>query len=385
MTPVVVIGAGPYGLSTTAHLRGRGLAVRTFGTPMSSWRDGMPAGMLLKSTPDASSMSAPAPGHTLADYCAEIGRPALGEHDSVPIELFVDYGMWFRSRLVDDLEETPVVSLDHDGGRFRLRLGSGEDVEAATVVVASGLTGFAHVPEELRGLDPALVSHSSRHHDLTPFAGRDVVVIGAGQSALEGAALLREAGASVRVLARRQVRWGGDPRQGKRFAPDTCLGPSWALYAFANLAPMFRFLPEGTRLDLVRRVLGPLGSWWLKDRVAGRLPVISGTRLTGARADGDKIVLTTGSGEITADHVMAATGYRVDLDALGFLAPGLRSRITRAGGFPRLDGSFQSSVPGLYFTGLAAAASFGPLLRFVCGTEFASPRLAAAVAARASG
>jgi hypothetical protein len=349
---------------------------------MSSWRDQMPAGMFLKSTPGASSMSAPVPGRALADYCAATGRPVPGEHESVPIELFVRYGMWFQSELVADLEQVRVVSLDQEGGRFHLKLDSGEELETAKVVVASGLTGLAHMPKELRGLDPGLVSHSSQHADLGAFAGREVVVIGAGQSALESAALLHEAGASVRVLARREVRWGGDPTSGARLAPTTCLGPSWALYAFTNLAPAFRFLPSSTRLDLVRRVLGPLGSWWLKDRVVGNVPVTSGTPLTGARADGGKVVLATGAGEITADHVMAATGYRVDIDALGFLGAGLRARLARAGGFPRLNGGFESSIPGLHFTGLPAAASFGPLLRFVCGTEFASPRLAASVASR---
>ncbi|WP_248958882.1 NAD(P)-binding domain-containing protein [Sphaerisporangium perillae] len=381
MTPVVVIGAGPYGLSTTAHLRGRGLDVRTFGSPMASWREQMPAGMRLKSTPSASSMSAPAPGHTLAAYLAETGLPALGEHDTVPVEQFVDYGMWFQSRLVSDVEQVRVASLDEEGGRFHLKLDSGEELETAKVVVASGLTGFAHVPEELRALEPGLVTHSSEHADLTPFAGRDVVVVGAGQSALETAALLHEAGASVRILARREVRWGGDPTQGRRLAPDTCLGPSWALYAFANLAPTFRFLPAETRLHLVKRVLGPLGSWWLRDRVVGGVPITPGTRLLGARESGGKVLLATASGAFTADHVIAATGYQVNLDALDFLGSGVRARLARAGGFPRLNGGFESSVPGLYFTGLPAAASFGPLLRFVCGTEFASPRLAGALAA----
>src|SRR5262249_19279904 len=150
---------------------------------------------------------------------------------------------------------------------------SGEQIETPTVVIATGLTGFAHLPAELSGLGTDLVSHSSEHADLSPFAGREVVVVGAGQSALEGAALLREAGAAARLGARRRVRAGGDPSP-VRLAPTTCLGPSWALYAFATLAPFFRYLPTATRLTLVRRVLGPLGSWWLRDRFAGKVPVV---------------------------------------------------------------------------------------------------------------
>ena len=73
----------------------------------------------------------------------------------------------------------------------------------------------------------------------------------------------------------------------------------------------------------------------------------------------------------------------VRLDALDFLAPELRAELTRTAGFPHLDAGLQSSVPGLYFTGIRAAATFGPVLRFTCGTEFAAPRPAAALAARA--
>ncbi|HEX4560478.1 MAG TPA: NAD(P)-binding protein, partial [Gemmatimonadales bacterium] len=52
MTPVydaVVVGAGPYGLSTAAHLIGRGLDVAVFGKTLEMWRDHMPQGMWLRS------------------------------------------------------------------------------------------------------------------------------------------------------------------------------------------------------------------------------------------------------------------------------------------------------------------------------------------------
>ena len=49
MTRVVIIGAGPYGLSVAAHLRAHGVAFRIFGAPLDSWRNHMPVGMMLKS------------------------------------------------------------------------------------------------------------------------------------------------------------------------------------------------------------------------------------------------------------------------------------------------------------------------------------------------
>ncbi|MCQ4081278.1 NAD(P)-binding domain-containing protein [Streptomyces sp. RB6PN25] len=379
----VVIGAGPYGLSTAAHLKGRGIPVRIFGTPMSSWRETMPTGMILKSTPKASTISAPRPGHTLQDFCDATGeRRLVTERDLVTLEAFVRYGRWFQERLVPEVEQVQVVSVD-DGrnGGFELKLDSGEELSARTVVVASGLSSFAHIPAGLTG---GPVSHSSRHADFGRFAGREVVVIGAGQSALESAVLLRDAGASVRVVARRagSVGFGAPPTSGFQWKPDSPVGRAWSLYAFSDVPgpAAFRFLPRATRLWLVRNVLGPRGAWWLAPRFTG-IPVMQGCEVDACREVPGAVVLVTRDaqgrvGEIEADHVIAATGYRVDLETLGFLSPQVRARLARVGGSPRLDAGFESSVRGLYFTGLAAAATFGPVLRFVCGAGFASRRIA---------
>ncbi|PWI45643.1 NAD(P)/FAD-dependent oxidoreductase [Streptomyces sp. ICBB 8177] len=404
MNPVVVIGAGPYGLSTAAHLKARGVPIRIFGTPMSSWTETMPQKMVLKSTPDASTISAPGRGHTLQDFCDAVGEPRLvTERDLVTLEFFVRYGEWFTERLVPEVERVRVASVDRDAREFRVKLESGEELTAPAVVVASGLSGFAHVPEALLGAAPGgpsatgPVSHSSQHTDLDRFAGRDVLVVGAGQSALESAALLAEGGASVTVLARRRgsVGFGAPPREGIQWKPDSPVGRAWSLYAFSNVPgpSAFRYLPEPTRLWLVRKVLGPRGAWWLHDRFEGRAPVVQGREPVATRLDPatNRVILTTRGGaegnsrDFSADHVLAATGYRVDVDALDFLGPGLRARLTRTGGSPLLDRGYVGSVPGLYFTGLPSAATFGPLMRFVCGTRYASPRLAAAVTARVRG
>ncbi|MDX6311294.1 MAG: FAD-dependent urate hydroxylase [Streptomyces sp.] len=397
MTPVAVIGAGPYGLSTAAHLRALGVPVRVFGSPMVSWAEQMPAGMLLKSTPAASNISAAVPGHTLYDFARAMGeQPLVTDWDIIPVDTFIRYGRWFQERLVPDLEQVRVVSVDRRGPGFDLKLDSGEQFQARAVVVATGLHGFAYVPEPLRSLVPdgpsavGPVSHSSHHPDLRRFAGREVVVVGAGQSALESAALLAEAGAQVQLLARGRgaVGFGDAPDRQPRYRPGSPFGRAWSLYAFSYHAHAFRYLPAPTRLYLVRRVLGPLGAWWLRERFEGRVRVASGHALRGARVDSasGKVVLSTAApggraAEFAADHVLAATGYRVDLEALGFLAPSLRTALARTGGSPRLGPDLASSVPGLYFTGLPAAATFGPVLRFVCGTDWASPRLAKAVAA----
>ncbi|MEC4020032.1 FAD-dependent oxidoreductase [Streptomyces sp. H27-D2] len=413
--PVAVIGAGPYGLSTAAHLRARGIPVRVFGSPMVSWREHMPAGMLLKSTPAASSLDAPQPGHSLLEFCvATGGKRYESDWDILPVETFIRYGQWFQERLVPELEQVRVVSVDRVGGGgpggggsspgggpgsdgrsgFELKLDSGEQFEARAVVVATGLSGLSHLPPELAGAVPTgpsatgPVSHSSQHHDLSRFAGRDVAVVGAGQSALENAVLLAEAGAdSVRIIARGRtaVAFGAPPDRQPRLRPESPFGRAWSLYALTYHAGAFRHLPAPTRHFLVRRVLGPMGAWWLRDRFVGRVQVSAGRQITRTRIEDGRPVLTLRgpdgrAGELSVDHVMAATGYRVDLAAMDFLGHGLRTGLARSGGAARLDAGFSSSERGLFFTGLPAAASFGPVMRFVCGTEFASPRIARAVA-----
>lgn len=390
MEPVAVIGAGPFGLSTAAHLRARGIPVRVFGEPMVSWRAHMPEGMLLKSTPAASNIDAPQPGHNLVDYCDAAGiRRLVTDEDIVPVETFVAYGEWFRQKLVPDLERVRVVSVDRRGsGGFELKLDSGELFTARAVVVATGLSGLAHLPPELASAAPdgptptGPVSHSSQLHDLSRFSGKELIVVGAGQSALETAALAAEAGAQVRVVARGKgsVAFGAPPWAQSRLRPESPFGRAWSLWALSYYPHPYRHLPPQARHFLVRRVLGPLGAWWLRERFEGKVQVSEVSRIvrSGSAGGHPALAVRTLDGrveELSADHVVAATGYRVDLAAMDFLGHELRTELAVSRGTPKLGAGFRSSVPGLYFTGLPAAASYGPVMRFVCGTEFASPRL----------
>ncbi|MEV0112037.1 FAD-dependent oxidoreductase [Streptomyces sp. NPDC050844] len=394
--PVAIIGAGPFGLSTAAHLRARGIPVRIFGEPMVSWRARMPAGMLLKSTPAASNIDAPQRGHNLVDYCDAAGIPRLvTDEDIIPVETFVAYGEWFKQKLVPELEQVRVVSVDRRGAAgFELKLDSGEQFTARAVVVATGLSGLAQLPPELAAAVPdgptptGPVSHSSQHHDLSRFSGRDLIVVGAGQSALETAALAAEAGANVRVVARGKgsVGFGAPPWEQPRLRPESPFGRAWSLYAISYYPHPYRYLPPQARHFLVRRILGPLGAWWLRDRFEGKVETHEVRRVASADVrDGSPVLRVETLGgrtrELSADHVMAATGYRVDIAAMDFLGHALRARLAVSRGTPKLGAGYVSSVPGLYFTGLPAAASYGPVMRFVCGTEFASPRLARHLAA----
>lgn len=379
---VAIIGAGPYGLSIAAHLRSRGVRFRIFGDPMSAWSKQMPKGMRLKSEGFASCLSDPASEFALRDYCQQEGLPYADTERPVPLETFVSYGLAFQKKFVPNLERKVVESVRQSPAGFELSLDDGEKVLARKVVVAVGIAQFAQTPAALAALGDGLVSHSSAISDVEEFRGREVAVAGAGASALDLAALLHQGGASVQLIARSSVIRFHDPPghrslRDRILKPRTGLGTGMQLLFYIKAPLLFRLLPEKLRLDRVRKVLGPAPAWFIRDQVVGKVPLHLGTEIVGASAENGRVRLRL-SGEprtLDVDHVIAATGYRIDLRRLSFLGDELRKRIRLTGEAPRLSSNFESSVPGLYFVGVIAVNAFGPLMRFAYGCSFVARRL----------
>jgi FAD-dependent urate hydroxylase len=386
-TEVVVIGAGPNGLSVAAHLRHADVEHRVIGHTMGAWQSNMPAGMMLKSEPYASDLSAPDPGFLAGDYCHQAQEDYHERVIPLSREQFVSYGSWFASQLVPDVEETEVTSLSQStGGGFSLRTANGEHISAARVIVATGIIPFAFVPPELSDLPSDLVSHTTEHSDLSGFRGKDVLVVGGGSSALETAALLLEQGAAVKLVIRGdEVLWPPpnpvNPTLLPRLRrPVVRLCEGWSCWGYDRFPDVFRLLPKETRVEKGLGFLGPAGAWWLRERVEGRVPMLLGHQVLGTEKVGDrvKVHLSNSEGAVTecADHVIAGTGFRFDLTRLDYLSASLRDNLKLFAGAPVLDRNLESNVPGLFFTGALAAPSLGPLMRFVAGTHFTAPRLA---------
>jgi thioredoxin reductase len=389
MTPqpvdVAIIGAGPYGLSIAAHLRVRNIAFRIFGTPMSSWRNHMAAGTLLKSFGFASSLYDPGSTFTLAHFCQERGLPYSEVVDPVSLENFIAYGMEFQKRFVPNLEQTDITSLRRSPEGFTLTTQTGELVSARRVAV--GITYFGNIPPIFADLPPELVTHSSQHTEVSRFSGHTVAVIGAGASAADLAGLLHEAGADVHMIVRRDsIHFydppDPDPRPLSRriLWPRSGLGQGWPARLCTDLPLAFHALPKKLRFRALQRINGPAPGWFAKSKVVGHVTLHLSTNLKAVtkNENGVHLLLSRNDGtaeDLHVDHVIAATGYKVNLQRLDFLNPDLRSQIKKVENTPILNTNFESSVPGLFFVGLAAGPSFGPLCRFAYGAKFTANRI----------
>jgi cation diffusion facilitator CzcD-associated flavoprotein CzcO len=376
---VAVVGAGPYGLSLGAHLNSAGIDTRVFGRPMSFWREHMPKGMKLRSPWAATHIVDPDNLLTLDAFSAVTG---LGRPDPLPLEDFVRYGDWFQKTALPDLDTRHVEKIERSGRDFVLTFWHGPPVRARRLVVAMGLAHQEFRPTAFAGLPPELVSHTAEHADLAAFGGSRVAVVGRGQSACESAALLAEAGAEVTQICRGDIHWLGAETSGnahrrdlywrlhRLLATKSGVGPfplNWA----NELPDAIHRLPRELRAWLNAKSLRPGAAGWVRPRHDG-VALEAGRTIRVALADGDGITLALDNGTRRFDHVLLATGYRIDVANLGILAPELLAAIATDDGSPVLAAGYESSVPGLHFVGSAAVRSYGPLLRFVWGAGYAA-------------
>lgn len=384
-TDITIVGAGPYGLSIAAHLRGQGLDFYIIGSPMQSWLSKMPKGMLLKSAGFASTLYDPGLTFTLDRYCKSQGIPYQYVGLPVRLETFSSYGVAFQKRLVPDLEDEKLVALNLCPEGFELRMESGKSFKTRKVVLAVGIDYFRHIPQPLAYLPGDRFSHSAEHHDLQGFRGRDVAVLGSGASAIDIAVLLHEAQAKVQLIARRPaINFGPEERPSRPFlrrilAPMSGVGPGWKGLLCTDAPWLYRYLLDHLRLRAAKKFLGPAGGWFMQDRAA-LVPVLLGCELQDAKVSDGRVQLRLAAADgterqVLADHVIAATGYKADVRRLPFLSPDILKRLQLVGQTPRLSAHFESSVPGLYFVGAISATSFGPAMRFALGAGFTSQRI----------
>lgn len=386
-TNVVIVGAGPYGLSVAANLRARGISFRIFGESMRFWRD-MPHGLNLKSFAFATSISIPERGNSFPEWCR---RHDLEDFEPCTMQSFAAYGLDIQKRFVPELEESLAVQIDRVDDGFETTLTSGEAVRSRRVFVCTGLFGLEHIPDALKRLGREHMRHTSSIADYSEFRRKRVAVIGGGASAIEAGALVHEAGGTCEIFVRgsdvvfhsrtplRRSLW----RRLKE--PISALGASRKGWILQKCPLIAHHLSADRRARLARGYLGPESPWWIKDRVVGKVSINLRHEVVAASATSNGVRLKIRDAEnltkeVEVDYVVAGTGYVVDVDRIPFLSDALKHGIGRVDCAPVLDSNFESSVTGLHFVGPLSAMSFGPLFRFVAGAPFAARRLSYHVA-----
>lgn len=379
-TNLLIVGAGPFGLTMAAHAADLGIEHLVVGKPMEFWQHHMPAGMLLRS---ASDWHLDAAGRdTIERFLAEQGRTPA-EVEPLSRDLYLAYARWFQERKQVRPIERYVQTLDYQAGGapgFRATLDDGHTIAARRVLLALGFRYFCHVPAELAALLPAgRFAHSCELVDFAGLRGKRCLIVGGRQGAYEWAALLHEAGAAAVHVAHRHPApafaasdWSWVPPLMETMVDN----PTW----FRRLSPAeqeqmsYRLWAEG------RLKIEP----WLEDRVlTDGVHLWPGTQVAACRetADGAMAVRLDNGAELTVDQIILATGYRVRIEQVPFLRRGniLPQLATRNGG-PVLDAQFQTSVPGLFMTSMAANPDFGPFFAFTV-----SVRTSARIIGRALG
>ena len=381
---VAILGAGPYGLAAGAHLCAiKGLDVKVFGEPVEFWKSQMPAGMFLRSPWSASHISDPAKALSLDAFQSKFGKNIP---TPIPLDDFVAYGLWFQSQAVPVVDRRRIERVESTDPGFRFTLSDGEIWTSRRLIIAAGIKAFAVRPQVFASIPSPMVLHSSDQRDLTQFTGKRVVVVGAGQSALECAALIHETGGDVEVIARQPaVHWLGWRARLQRLSPlakllyaPTDVGPAGVSQIVAR-PDLVKYFPRSVQDKFRSRSLRPAGSRWLQARFNG-IPITAGRQVVSAALKGSALNLNLDDGEFReVDYVVTGTGYRVNIANYPFLAPELLAKVDRVDGFPRLRRGLESSVPGLHFLGAPASWTFGPLMYFVAGTEYAGMALAQSI------
>lgn len=376
---VAIVGAGPYGLSAATYLQQlKGLDVRLFGEPMSFWERHMPEGMQLRSPWAGSHIADPGNHLTLDVYRQMNGNDGL--KSPLPLKDFVKYGNWIH-RQIQCADTRKIGHLDSFPGGYQLTFENGGMLQARRVVVAAGIQPFAQRPKLFRGLPESLVTHTSEQRDFGKFRDKEVIVIGSGQSALEAAVFLHEAGARAEVCARsRAIEW--IPRIGWTRRKEI----RWMFYGRGEIGSagvslliqrpnLFRRVPRDLQDRWSPWAVRPAVAVWLKSRTVD-IPIRFGRSPVDARVEGERLRVRLDDGsERVVDHVVLGTGYRMDVRRYPFFSKELLDRLDIVNGYPRLGNGFETSLPGLHMLGAPAAWSFGPLMKFVAGTEFSSPVL----------
>lgn len=354
MLDVIIIGSGPFGISLAAHAVASKLEYKLFGYPMDFWKNQMPQDMFIRTPHEFVSFSDSKDELTIQQFSEETGTELV---TPLPRPIFVAYANWFAEKAGIEFTKELVTKVIQKDGYYEVTSDSGDQFLTKNIIVATGVEHYKHLPNLLSNFPAHLVSHTSGYTSFEQFKGKKVVVLGSGQSAWEAAGLLHREGADVELVYR---------KEGPNYA-----GSRENEIALRDVGDIFYNLPLEEKKPGWGQSSGSVAHF-LKPYVEGIVPQNAGVaveKVEQINEDEMKLVLSNGTEKIV-NHIIAATGFHINLDKVPFFNTELLATIEREEGysqFPKLNEAFESSVPGLYFAGPLSSHSHGPTFRFILG------------------
>ena len=361
-TSLLIIGAGPFGLSMAAHAQQLGIDYIIAGKPMEFWEKNMPAGMYLRSACD---WHLDADNEHTIEKFLSIKKLSRGDAEPLSLQFYLSHTKWFIEQKKIHPLQVYIKKLDHKKDHcYKAFTNDNEIINAKNVVIATGFKYFKHIPGEILSLlPPGTYSHTCDTIDMKQMKDKRVLIIGGRQSAYEWAALLNEGGADTIHISHRHESpafersdWSWVNVMVDKFEDD----PLWFHnLSFAEKEAIRKKLWEEGRLKIEP---------WLNERVKkNNIRVWPFTNIVSCKQsqNGELEITFDNRQNIIVEHIIFATGYKVNISNVPFLANGnILPMLSIQNGFPELDKYFQTNLPGLFIASIPASQDFGPFFGF---------------------
>jgi len=370
-TNLLIIGAGPFGLSMSAYCIQNNIHYLVVGKTMDFWKSNMPEGMHLRSGYDWH--LDPACIDTFEKFM-ELRDLDKKDFNPIPLELYLDYAEWFKNQKLINPINSIVSELiyNDDKKQFSAKLENGEEIISKNVLLALGFKYFKNIPSEFIKIFPeGKFTHTCDIANFDRFKNKKCLIIGGRMSAFESAALLNEAESSEVYISYRH----GTPE----FAESEWEWVTPLLDKMADNPEWYRGLDQAEKEKIGKRFYreGRLKMEpWLRPRLdKDTITLLPNTEVVECRKlSTDKLEISINSGKrIIADHIIMATGYKVNMLNIPFLRNGnISKKLKLKNGYPELDNNLQTNIPGLYSTSISATQDFGLFFGFTVSVNTSS-------------
>ncbi|MGE0635130.1 MAG: NAD(P)-binding domain-containing protein [Bacteroidia bacterium] len=366
-TKVFIIGAGPYGISIANALHKKNIPFAIAGKMFSLWYEHTLNTMSIRSDWHSSEIYEANDKYSVRDFIYKNYTLAQAKKimsHKLPVDVFRNYLRFIESDVPYKISSQHVVKLSKKDNVFISELQNGDIIESEAVVLATGIEAHKYLPESLQKLNTPHVIHTWDVHKYADWKNKNVLIIGAGQSAGEGI---------VHLYEHNKIIWL--TRKPPLFFSEPLNLPTPVFKFTLYLSPYFYYLPHWARkkfskIFVISTITPDLKEKTMSDKVRR---VNDDVDNIGLELRGEKIYSKKLNQEF--DGVVASTGYKININNLKILDAPLLNSIEAKDNFPLLDFDFQTSVKNLFVVGALSEPHYGPAQKFIMGTRHAAVRI----------